>query len=158
MRKTEIQNNGETAAKITTAYLVGIQTQECGEEECAELLGELETLCGTLGLQVVGKEIAKHREPNPRYLIGSGKAKEITSAAHSRGADAIIFDDSISPSQQRNWESLGDIAVIDRQEVILDIFAEGVGPHLILHPHAQVGHRQVARQASHAAKDLRIFA
>ena len=124
MRKTEIQNNGETAAKITTAYLVGIQTQECGEEECAELLGELETLCGTLGLQVVGKEIAKQREPNPRYLIGSGKAKEITSAAHSRGADAIIFDDSISPSQQRNWESLGDIAVIDRQEVILDIFAE----------------------------------
>ena len=55
MHNTELQKDGSTAAKITTAFLVGIQTQECGEEECAELLNELETLCGTLGLQEIGR-------------------------------------------------------------------------------------------------------
>lgn len=123
MHKTETDCK-ETAAKPMYAYLVGIQAADNTLEECEDLLDELETLCGTLGLQVLGKEVAKQREPSPRFLIGSGKAKEICSRANSLGADTIIFDDALSPSQQRNWEQTGDIACIDRQEVILDIFAE----------------------------------
>lgn len=72
---------------------------------------------------MVGSDIAKQREPNPGYLIGSGKAAEIARRASELGADAIVFDDSLSPSQQRNWEKLAGMAVIDRHEVILDIFA-----------------------------------
>lgn len=123
MHKTSNNQLEDKAAKITSAYLVGIQTNDCDLETCEDLLSELATLCGTLGLNVVGSEVAKQREPNPRFLIGSGKASEIAHRANSLGADAIIFDDSISPSQQRNWEQMADLAVIDRQEVILDIFA-----------------------------------
>ena len=123
MEKKEIEINDDSASRITTAYLVAIQTQQCGSEECAELLLELKELCDTLGLIVVGSEIAKQREPNPGFLIGSGKAAEIARTASSRGAEAIVFDDMLSPSQQRNWEKMSGLAVIDRHEVILDIFA-----------------------------------
>ena len=123
MHKSEVEINDAEATHITSAFLVAIQTQECGAEECAELLLELQELCTTLGLNVVGSDIAKQREPNPGYLIGSGKAAEIARRAAELGADAIVFDDSLSPSQQRNWEKMSGLAVIDRHEVILDIFA-----------------------------------
>ena len=112
-----------TEEKQQKAFLVGIQTPECPEEKCRELLEELSELSATLGLEVVGSVIAKQREPNIRYLLGEGKAQQIAQAAAAFGADVIVFDDFLSPSQQRNWEKMADIAVIDRQEVILDIFA-----------------------------------
>lgn len=124
MKNNEIQINNEDEDKVTTAFLIGIQNQDCGPEECTELLNELAELVDTLGLDIAGAEIAKQREPNPKFLIGQGKAEELAEKAKNLGADVIIFDDCITPSQQRNWESLTDIAVIDRQEVILDIFAE----------------------------------
>ena len=123
MHKNDVEINDAEATHVTSAFLVAIQTQECGAEECAELLQELKELCTTLGLDVVGSDIAKQREPNPGYLIGSGKAAEIARRAGELGADVIVFDDSLSPSQQRNWEKLAGMAVIDRHEVILDIFA-----------------------------------
>ena len=110
--------------KVTSVYLVGIQNQECGPERCQELLDELAELVKTLELDLAGMTIAKQREPNPRLLLGQGKAEEITAAAKRLGADAIVFDDFISPSQQRNWEKLSGLTVIDRQEIILDIFAK----------------------------------
>ena len=110
--------------KVTSVYLVGIQNQECGPELCAELLAELAELVKTLGLNFAGSEIARQREPNPKLLIGQGKAEEIAANAKRFGADAIVFDDMLSPSQQRNWEKMSGLAVIDRQEVILDIFAQ----------------------------------
>ena len=124
MHKSETQPADGDAADTTSAFLVGIQGPQCGPEECQDLLDELETLCGTLGLTVVGREMARPREPNPAFLIGSGKARELSDKARSLGAHTIIFDDPVSPSQQRNWEKLSDLAVIDRQEVILDIFAQ----------------------------------
>lgn len=109
--------------KVQFAFLVGVQTSESGPERTAELLAELSELVRTLGLEIMGQVTVKLREPNSHMLIGEGKAQEITALATQAGADVIIFDEFLSPSQQRNWETLAEMAVIDRQEVILDIFA-----------------------------------
>ena len=106
------------------AFLIGTFGLNQTTEVAAELLHELHELTDTLGLEVVGEELVKIREPNPRLLLGEGKARELDEAAKSSGATVIIFDDYLTPSQQRNWETLSGLAVIDRQEVILDIFAE----------------------------------
>ena len=64
------------------------------------------------------------RLPNPRFYVGSGKAEEIASAAREAGAELIVFDTELGPSQQRNLERLARVNVVDRQEIILDIFAD----------------------------------
>jgi GTP-binding protein HflX len=114
----------ETAGKPEQAFLVGIQRAGTLPETSRELLAELEELCRTLGVSVVGSTMVRLRSPHPRLLVGSGKANEIIAEARALEANVLVFDDPLSPSQQRNWEELADLAVIDRQEVILDIFAE----------------------------------
>lgn len=74
-------------------------------------------------MTVVGEHVVKLASVHPRYLVGSGKAEELSAEAEELEADCIVFDEDLSPSQQRNWEKLTGIAVIDRHEVILDIFA-----------------------------------
>ncbi|NLF61114.1 MAG: GTPase HflX, partial [Lentisphaerae bacterium] len=135
--------------KVENAFLVGIQTQQCPEGFCQELLDELAELVTTLGLAVLDSCIVKLRDQNPRFLIGEGKAREIIDNALAVGADVIIFDDSLSPTQQRNWEGLEeDIAVIDRQEVILEIFAS--------HAHTSEARLQVAlAQANYSLPRLK---
>lgn len=135
--------------KVESAFLVGIQTQQCPEEVCQELLDELAELVSTLGLEILDSCIVKLRDQNPRFLIGEGKAREIIDNALAVGADVIIFDDSLSPAQQRNWEELEeDIAVIDRQEVILEIFAA--------HAHTSEARLQVAlAQANYSLPRLK---
>jgi GTP-binding protein HflX len=66
--------------------------------------------------------LVKVQERNPRYLVGTGKAEEIFERAKQLNIDVIIFDNGLSPAQQRNWEALTGMAVIDREEVILEIF------------------------------------
>lgn len=105
------------------AYLVGIQgPNESGEAKA--LLAELRALAETLGLRTVGEETARVREVSPRYYLGSGKATQIAERARDLEADVIIFDEDLSPSQQRNWEKLADCSVTDRQGIILEIFAD----------------------------------
>ncbi|MDD4540426.1 MAG: GTPase HflX, partial [Lentisphaeria bacterium] len=123
MKETGATIVNEDSTKVQFAFLVGVQTAESGPERTAELLAELSELVRTLGLSITGQMTAKLRDINPRLLVGEGKAQEICDAATQSGADVIIFDDFLTPSQQRNWESLANLAVIDRQEVILDIFA-----------------------------------
>lgn len=94
------------------------------EEQAERLLDELEELVETLKIGIVGREIVRIREPQPRFLLGSGKAEEVLEACRAAEADCLVFDAELSPAQQRNWESLSKLCVIDRQEVILDIFAE----------------------------------
>ncbi|MBP5637845.1 MAG: GTPase HflX [Victivallales bacterium] len=106
------------------AFLIGTFSQEQSTEKASELLHELHELTDTLGLEVMGEQLVKIREPNPRLLLGEGKARELAETAKDAGATVIIFDDYLTPSQQRNWENMTGLAVIDRQEVILDIFAE----------------------------------
>jgi len=88
-----------------------------------ESLQELRELAISAGAQVVG-EILQHRDkPDPATLIGRGKLQEITGAAASVSADLLVFDHDLTASQQRNIENAVDKRVIDRTQLILDIFA-----------------------------------
>ena len=106
------------------ALIVGAYTEPHARAEATSLLEELEELVNTLGVPIIDRLLVHHREQHARYLIGSGKAEEIVARAREQQLDIIIFDNELSPSQQRNWEKLAGIAVIDRQEVILDIFGQ----------------------------------
>jgi GTPase len=77
-----------------------------------------------LGIAVVHKELVKIQEATSRYFLGSGRAEGIVAEVQQLGADLIVFDNDLTPAQQRNWEALSNLPVIDRQEVILDIFAQ----------------------------------
>ena len=109
---------------VERAFLVGVQTGDMGEGEGAELLSELTELVENLRLTVTQAMLVKLRLRSPALLIGSGKAEEIAALAKADGADVIVFDAELSPAQQRNWEKLSGLAVIDRQEVILEVFAD----------------------------------
>lgn len=86
------------------------------------LLEELSQLSLSVGLKAVGSLVVRVREPSPRLLVGSGKAQEIKAEAERLDASCIVFDDELTPSQQRNWERFTGLTVIDRHQVILDIF------------------------------------
>jgi GTP-binding protein HflX len=107
---------------VENAFLIGAYFDRRRKEEAQALLDELGELVRTLGITIVGCQLVFAREPTARYLIGSGKTKELTDQAKALGADCIVWDNELSPAQQRAWESEGDICVIDRHEVILDIF------------------------------------
>ncbi len=109
---------------ILTAYLVGIRRKEDSQREAEEHLEELMRLCETMGLDLGGSEIVSLSQPTSALLLGRGKVEEIKAAAEMAEAELIVLDDELSPAQQRNWEKETDLAVIDRLEVILDIFAQ----------------------------------
>jgi len=106
------------------ALLVTLQPPGQSDAEAQDHLSELKGLVTTLGMEAAGALVVKHREHHPRLLIGSGKAAEIADLADEYEVDVVVFDDDLSPSQQRNWESDTGLTVIDRQEVILEIFSE----------------------------------
>jgi GTP-binding protein HflX len=112
-----------TAPEPVRAFLVGIRTADESKTEAAALRQELAGLVDTLGLETAGAETVTLREPGPQYGMGSGKAAEIAGKAAAAGAVCIVFDREISPSQQRNWEKLSGLSAIDRQELIIRIFA-----------------------------------
>src|SRR3954471_14162947 len=86
-------------------------------------LAELNELATSAGAEVVGEFLQRKEKPDPATLIGSGKLEEIAGAAASAQADLILFDHDLTPSQQRNIEKILDARVIDRTQLILDIFA-----------------------------------
>ncbi|MFZ1156255.1 MAG: GTPase HflX, partial [Candidatus Sulfotelmatobacter sp.] len=88
-----------------------------------ESLAELRTLAGSAGALVVGEILQRRDRPDPATLIGAGKLEEIAGAAASVNADVLLFDHDLSPSQQRNIEKIVQRRVIDRTQLILDIFA-----------------------------------
>jgi len=108
---------------VLTALLVGVQHKDETPEQAEDLLNELAELTNTLRLKNITSVCCKIRSINNTYVLGSGKAKEICENAQSLEVDVIVINDFLTPSQQRNWETLAECAVIDRQEVILDIFA-----------------------------------
>ncbi len=113
-----------TLPKAQRAFLVGVQTPEMPVGEGEELLAELTELVENLGLSIVRDVFVKLRAPSPALFVGKGKAEEIIGLAKEDGAEVIVFDSALSPAQQRNWEELAGMAVIDRQEVILEVFAD----------------------------------
>ncbi|MGM0547642.1 MAG: GTPase HflX [Bacillota bacterium] len=112
--------------KAEKAVLVGLKEEE---------LTELELLVETAGAETILKMTYHDRKIDPAYYIGSGKVKEIKNAAETLQANLIVFDNELSPVQQRNLEDQIEIKVIDRSQVILDIFA--------LHAHSRESKIQV---------------
>jgi GTPase len=88
-----------------------------------ESLDELRALATSAGAQIAGEFTQRRDRPDPATLIGKGKLEEIAGASASVSADVILFDHDLSPSQQRNIERVVHTRVIDRTQLILDIFA-----------------------------------
>jgi len=114
----------EKPLKVENAVLIGIQYPESERNSIEELLDELEELVGTLDIKVKEKMVVKIAKPYSRFLTGSGKMQEIVDLCKKNNYDVVIFDETLRPSQQRNWEKESELCVIDRREIILDIFAE----------------------------------
>lgn len=112
----------EKPAKIERALLVALGMPGESKRERTALLAELVDLVGNLGIGIAGQRLEYTREIQAKYLCGIGKAEEIRACAEELQADCVIFDNMLSPSQQREWEKLLDVPVMDREEVILDIF------------------------------------
>ncbi len=108
---------------VEKALLIGAYFDKRVQEEAASLLEELRELVDTLGIPVSESILVYVKDSNRKYLTGSGKCKELTDHAKATGCDVIIFDNQLAPMQQRAWETEGGVTVIDREEVILDIFA-----------------------------------
>ncbi|MHB1323133.1 MAG: GTPase HflX [Coriobacteriia bacterium] len=112
------------------AVLVGIERARTDGWAVEDDLAELERLADTAGARVIATVTQRLDKPNPRTFIGSGKAADVLRIASAEDADTVIFDDELSPSQQANLEGLlPDIRVIDRTQLILDIFAMHAQSH-----------------------------
>ena len=103
---------------------MGIQHTDITRQETEYLLDELAELTTNLDIPIVDCMIVKLRKPSPPFLVGKGKREEIINLIQEKNIDVIIFDEELTPAQQRNWEREAKICVIDRQEVIIDIFSE----------------------------------
>ncbi len=109
---------------VERAYLLSVILRETERSEAESLLDELEELVSNLGIDIICKQVVRTRKTFPGHLIGKGRFGELLQDVQSQNCDVIIFDNEISPSQQRNWEEASNVLVIDRHEVILDVFAE----------------------------------
>ncbi len=88
-----------------------------------ESLAEFRELAASAGAEIVGEFVQRRDRPDPATLLGIGKLQEIAGAVASSQADLVLIDHELSPSQQRNIEKEVDVRVIDRTQLILDIFA-----------------------------------
>ena len=112
--------------EINIAYekivLVGIITQNQSDEKSKEYLDELQFLAYTAGGEVLKRYVQKMEVPNPKTFIGSGKIEEVRLFVEENNIDTVIFDDELSPGQQKNIQKILDCKIIDRTNLILDIF------------------------------------
>ena len=107
---------------VERAFLISVIRREDEREEAESLLEELSELVGNLGIEVGWKTVVRVRKTFPGHILGKGKL-EVVNQVKELNCDVIIFDNEISPGQQRNWEEEAKVLVIDRHEVILDVFA-----------------------------------
>lgn len=117
MLEKEIINFEKTA-------IVGIVTQNQSEEKLNEYLDELEFLTFTAGGEVVKRFSQKMERPNPKTFVGTGKLEEIYLFVKENDISTLVFDDELSPSQQKNISKIIDCKILDRTHLILDIFAQ----------------------------------
>ncbi|MBP4137381.1 GTPase HflX [Flavobacterium geliluteum] len=104
--------------------IVGIVTQNQSEEKLNEYLDELEFLTFTAGGEVIKRFWQKMERPNPKTFMGTGKIEEINLYVKENAISTLIFDDELSPSQQKNISKIIDCKILDRTNLILDIFAQ----------------------------------
>jgi len=118
-----IKNSTADRPKHETAVLVGLVTREQNEELLEEYLDELEFLTETAGARPLKRFTQKLDRPDTRTFIGKGKLADIVEYIKTNEVDLLIFDDELSPSQLRNIEKEANCKVMDRNNLILDIFA-----------------------------------
>ena len=106
------------------AVLIGVITQQQDESQSQEYLDELEFLTLTAGGVAVKRFVQKMEKPNPKTFLGVGKLEEVRDYIESNGIGTAIFDDELSPAQIRNIEKVLDCKILDRTNLILDIFAQ----------------------------------
>lgn len=106
------------------AILIGVINREQNEEKVTEYLDELEFLTYTAGGEVIKRFVQRMEVPNPKTMIGSGKMKEVEKYVEDNDIGSVIFDDELTPAQQRNIEKELRCKIIDRTSLILDIFAQ----------------------------------
>ncbi|WP_343327965.1 GTPase HflX [Leptolyngbya sp. CCY15150] len=104
--------------------LIGVQTQTVSPQRFQDGLTELTRLVETAGGEVLQVLIQKRSRPHPRTVVGDGKVQEIALTVQTIGANLVVFDRDLSPAQVRNLEGRMGVRVVDRTEVILDIFAQ----------------------------------
>lgn len=122
----------ETTPEKQRAFLVGVDIRSTQHKTAhvtlplASSMAELELLCKTAGLEVVGQMTQALDSPNPNTFIGSGKVEELVTWRDAADYDVVVFDDELSPRHQRELEeALGlTVTVLDRTALILDIFAQ----------------------------------
>ena len=113
-----------TQAAPERAFLVSVATKASAKVLSAEdSLDELAQLAGTAGAEVIGKLIQTLPVPSKAYYLGKGKLDQLLSLKNELNCNVVIFDDELSPLQQRNLEEILQVKVIDRAALILDIFA-----------------------------------
>ncbi len=113
----------ETRKKQETAVLVGVVTQQQKIEQAEEYLDELAFLTLTAGARVVKRFLQRLPKPHSGTFVGEGKLQEIADFVNENEIDMVIFDDELSPSQIRNIEHTLKCKILDRSNLILDIFA-----------------------------------
>ncbi|HEV3281679.1 MAG TPA: GTPase HflX [Acidimicrobiales bacterium] len=104
--------------------LVGVVLPRCTRSEAESALDELALLVDTAGADVVERVLQRRAAPDAATYLGRGRAEELASLCRSVDADTVVFDDDLSPAQQRNLEAILGRTAIDRTAVILDIFAQ----------------------------------
>lgn len=109
--------------KKITAILVVVSEDVASKSQASQKIDELEGLCTTVGLQISDKVFFNIRKFNPSTFIGSGQVEKLMQIADENEANLIVFNNSLSPRIQRNLEEITNICVVDRQEIILQIFA-----------------------------------
>ncbi|MFZ4484721.1 MAG: GTPase HflX, partial [Chthoniobacterales bacterium] len=103
--------------------LVGLERDGVSRWDLEDSLAELRDLASTAGALVVDTVTQKLEHPTAPYYIGKGKAGEVAARCVRQGAGSIIFDDELSPAQGRNLEAITAVKILDRTQLILDIFA-----------------------------------
>lgn len=104
--------------------IVGIITKQQSEEKLNEYLDELDFLTFTAGGEVIKRFFQKMEKPNPKTFVGTGKIEEINIFIREHEVKTVIFDDELTPAQQKNITKILDCKVLDRTNLILDIFAQ----------------------------------
>lgn len=110
--------------EVERAVLIGVINQEQDENQVAEYLDELAFLTKTAGAKPIKTFVQKQDTPNPKTFIGTGKIKEIARYVEEQEVNLVIFDDELTPSQLRNVDKIFKGRVLDRTNLILDIFAQ----------------------------------
>jgi GTP-binding protein HflX len=119
-----------TEAKREQVFLVGVDSKVSNHSWSAkDSLQELSQLAGTAGAEVVGMLIQRLEAPSPSHYIGKGKIEELIDLGQRVHYDTVIFDDELTPRQQRNLEEALGVKVIDRTALILHIFAQRARTH-----------------------------